>query len=75
MGTQVHMPPEEIQADWRRFIETHRPLTISVLSDWCAVKAAEIGWDCFDLMTALVAGCANPRELLEQPREAPLVSN
>jgi hypothetical protein len=51
---------------WIRFLDT-KP-SIAELSDWC-LKAAEIGWDFFDLSEALSFGVRRPE--LPEPTPDP----
>lgn len=48
------MPPRETQQEWIRFIAT-RPSPREI-SDWIAIKAAEVGWNDLDLTEALMLG-------------------
>jgi hypothetical protein len=47
-------PPKETQNEWIRFIEG-KPVSEDVIG-WLDVKAAEIGWDFYDLAMALMIG-------------------
>lgn len=61
------MPPLETQNDWLRFIRD-RELTLMEVGDWIELRAAEIGWDVFELICALTVGVEKPRIL--RPKEA-----
>ena len=61
------MPPHEMQMEWIRFLETNP--SMAAVATWCTLKAAEIGWDFFDLSEALSA-IMKPQLPAESPTEA-----
>ena len=53
--------PKDLQHDWIRFVDG-RP-SREEITDWIAVKAAEIGWNWMDLSEALFLGVKKPAYL------------
>jgi hypothetical protein len=54
--------PHGLANEWRLFLDT-KP-SIEEVGNWCQIKAAEHGWDFFDLSMALSVGVRKP-ELAE----------